>query len=77
MFPPKVMKLKTGRTNNHISQIFFILTAPIYWWKMVSCTYTTGVMLTAAIALFDRPVTIDLAGGSGKGNIINTRWRQD
>ncbi len=38
---------------------------------MVSCTYTTGVMLTAP-ALFDRPVTIDLAGVSGKVNIINT-----
>jgi hypothetical protein len=25
MFPPIVMKLKTGRTNNHISQIFFYI----------------------------------------------------
>jgi hypothetical protein len=28
--PPLVMGMQTGSTNNHISQIFFALTAPIY-----------------------------------------------
>ncbi len=27
--PPLVMELQTGSTNNHISQIFFVLAAPM------------------------------------------------
>jgi hypothetical protein len=30
--------LQTGSTNNHISRIFFLLAAPIYWWELVSST---------------------------------------
>jgi hypothetical protein len=30
--PPLVMEMQTGSTNNHISQIFFVLAAPMYWW---------------------------------------------
>ena len=29
--PPLVMELQTGSTNNHISQIFFVFAAPMYW----------------------------------------------
>jgi hypothetical protein len=36
--PPIGKKLRTGSTNNHISRIFFMLAAPIYWWEMVSST---------------------------------------
>jgi hypothetical protein len=28
MFPPTVMQMHTGSTNNHVSQIFFVLAAP-------------------------------------------------
>jgi hypothetical protein len=31
-------ELQTGSANNHISRIFFMLAAPIYWWEMVSST---------------------------------------
>ncbi len=31
--PPLVMEMQTGSTNSHISQIFFVLAAPVYkWW---------------------------------------------
>jgi hypothetical protein len=36
--PPIGNELQTGSTNNHISRIFFMLAAPIYWWEMVSST---------------------------------------
>jgi hypothetical protein len=26
------MELQTGLANNHISQNFFVLAAPMYWW---------------------------------------------
>jgi hypothetical protein len=32
MFPPLVMEMLTGSTNNHIFQIYFVLAAPMYWW---------------------------------------------
>jgi hypothetical protein len=31
MFPQLVMEMQTGSTNNHISQIFFVLAASMYW----------------------------------------------
>jgi hypothetical protein len=31
-------ELQTGSTNNHISWIFFMLAAPIYWGELVSIT---------------------------------------
>ncbi len=31
-------ELQTDSTNYHISRIFFMLAAPIYWWEMVSST---------------------------------------
>jgi hypothetical protein len=36
--PPIGKELQTGSTNNHISRIFFMLAAPIYWWEMVNST---------------------------------------
>jgi hypothetical protein len=27
--PPLVMEMQTGSTNNHISQVFFVLAAPM------------------------------------------------
>jgi hypothetical protein len=36
--PPIGKELQTGSTNNHISRIFFMLAAPIYWWEMVNIT---------------------------------------
>jgi hypothetical protein len=38
LVPPIGKKLQTGSTNNHISRIFFMLAAPIFWWEMVSST---------------------------------------
>jgi hypothetical protein len=38
LVPPKDKELQTDSTNNHISRIFFMLVAPIYWWEMVSST---------------------------------------
>jgi hypothetical protein len=29
--PPLVMEMQTDSTNNHISQIFFVFAAPMYW----------------------------------------------
>ncbi len=34
--PPLVMEMKTDSTNNHISQIFFVLAAPMYWWDWLA-----------------------------------------
>jgi hypothetical protein len=31
LVPPLVMDIQTGSTNNHISQIFFVFAAPMYW----------------------------------------------
>jgi hypothetical protein len=31
-------EMQLGSTKNHISRIFFMLSAPIYWWEMVSST---------------------------------------
>jgi hypothetical protein len=72
LVPPIGKELQTGRTNNHISRIFFMLAAPIYWWDMVS---STNVL--AAHCLFSRPLPIQSAVASGKGNIFNTRWWQN
>jgi hypothetical protein len=36
--PPIGKELQTGSTNNHISRIFLILAAPIYWWDKVNNT---------------------------------------
>jgi hypothetical protein len=45
----------TGSTNNHISQIFFVFAAPMYWWDWL-----------AASALIDRSMTNYWAVVSGK-----------
>jgi hypothetical protein len=42
MLPPLVMKMPTGSTNKHISQILFVLAAKMYLWEIVSCTNTNG-----------------------------------
>jgi hypothetical protein len=31
LVPPLVMEMQTGSTNNHISRIFFVFAAPMYW----------------------------------------------
>jgi hypothetical protein len=27
------VEMQTGSTSNHISQIFFVFSAPMYWWE--------------------------------------------
>jgi hypothetical protein len=34
--PPLFMEMQTGSTNNHNSQIFFVLAAPVYWWDWLA-----------------------------------------
>jgi hypothetical protein len=34
--PPLVMEMQTGSTNYHISQIFFVFAAPMYWWNWLA-----------------------------------------
>ncbi len=34
--PPFAMEMQTGSTNNHISQIFFVFSAPMYWWDWLA-----------------------------------------
>jgi hypothetical protein len=34
--PPFAMEIQTGSTNNHISQIFFVFSAPMYWWDWLA-----------------------------------------
>jgi hypothetical protein len=34
--PPLVMEMETASTNNHISQIFFVFAAPMYWWDWLA-----------------------------------------
>ncbi len=34
--PPFVTEKETGSTNNHISQIFFVFAAPLYWWDWLA-----------------------------------------
>jgi hypothetical protein len=38
LVPPIDKELQTENTNNHLSRIFFMFAAPIYWWEMVSST---------------------------------------
>jgi hypothetical protein len=36
--PPLVMDMQTGSTNNHISLIFFVFVAPLYWWDLLAAS---------------------------------------
>ncbi len=36
LIPPLLMEMQTGSTNNHNSQIFFVLAAPIFWWDWLA-----------------------------------------
>jgi hypothetical protein len=79
MFPSLVMEMQTGSTIYHISLIFFVLAAPIYWWDwlvapVLMVRYKSSVIL-AAHAIIDRSMTIRWAGVSGKGNKSNPRWQ--
>jgi len=71
----------TGSTNNPISQIFLMLAAPIYWCKIVSSTMHWCVIkalkILAAHCLFGRPLPVQSAVASGKGNRFYTRWQQN
>jgi hypothetical protein len=66
MFPPLVMEMQTGSTKNHISQIFFVLAAPMYWWDwlvapvlhFLMVRYKGSIML-AATTLNDRLMTLN------------------
>jgi hypothetical protein len=89
LVPPIGRELQTGRKNNHISRIFFMLATPN--------TYIGGRWLAAPMygalkrqfkcwqhnaysaghCLFSRPLPIQSAVASRKGNIFNTRWRQN
>jgi hypothetical protein len=48
MFPPIVLEMQIGSTNNHIPQIFFVLVVPMYWWEMANCFNTNGALKGAA-----------------------------
>jgi hypothetical protein len=69
---------ETGSTNNHISQIFFVFAAPMYWWDwlavpvlMVRYKGDCHVSSTSP----DRQVDDYWAGVSGKENRIILKWR--
>jgi hypothetical protein len=47
------MEMQTGSTKNHISQIFFVFAAPMYWWDWLAAPKIMDVMF-AAPALIDR-----------------------
>jgi hypothetical protein len=34
--PPLVKEMQTGSIYNHISQIFFVFTEPMYWWDWLA-----------------------------------------
>jgi hypothetical protein len=34
--PPLVKEMQTDSANNHISQIFFVFTVPMYWWDWLA-----------------------------------------
>jgi hypothetical protein len=34
--PPLVMEMQKGSINNHISKIFFVFAAPMYWWDWLA-----------------------------------------
>ena len=38
------MEMQAGIPNKHICLIFFVLAAPMYCWKMVSCTNSNGAL---------------------------------
>ncbi len=78
--PPLVMGMQSGSTNNHISQIFFVLAAPNVMVVLVSSTSTNSavirrIVMLAAPILIDRSMTNYCPGVSGNGNRINPRWR--
>jgi hypothetical protein len=84
MFPPLVMEIKTGSTNNHITQIYFVLAALMYWWDwLVAPVYSIwsvkrGSVMLAVPVLIDRSMTLnglDWSERKRKYCIINPRWR--
>ncbi len=73
------MEMQIGNTKNHISQIFFVLAAPMYWrdWLVapVLMVRYKGKCHVSSINPNRHALTIHLAGVSGIGNRFNTRWR--
>ncbi len=69
----------TGSTNNHISRIFFMLTAPRYWREIVSSTnvlahYRRKCLVSSTYPL-RRTLCIHSAGVSGNENVLLSRWQ--
>jgi hypothetical protein len=81
MSPLLVMEMQTGNTNNHTSQIFFVLAAPMYWreWLVAPVLMVPykGKCHVSSTIPNRQAFTIHLAGVSGKRNRFNTRWRQN
>ncbi len=63
--------MQTGSTNNHISQIFFVFAAPMYWWDWLAAP----ILMVRYKGDCHVSSTNDWAGVSGKGNRIIPRWR--
>jgi hypothetical protein len=38
-----IMEMHTGSTNNHISQIFLVFAAPMYWWDWLAAPVLTVI----------------------------------
>ncbi len=55
-------------TNNHISQIFLVVAAPMYWWDWLAAPVPIvlyvirGIVMLAAPALINRTITILIIG---------------
>jgi hypothetical protein len=76
--PPLVTEMQTGTTNNHISQIFFVFAAPMYWrdWlaaQVLMVRYKGDCHVSSTSP--NRQVDDYWAGVSGKGNRSIPRWR--
>jgi hypothetical protein len=69
-----VMDMQTGSTNNHTSQILFMLAAPINWDWLVAPVLMVRYKGECHV---DRLMTTGTqwARLSRKGNRINARWR--
>jgi hypothetical protein len=63
--------------QNHISQIFFRLAAPLQRCNMVSTQWWVirTIVMLAAHPLIGMPLLDNCAEVSGKGNINNPRWQ--
>jgi hypothetical protein len=77
--PSFVIEMQTCSTNDHISQIFFVFAAPMYWWHWLAAPVLMvclkGIVMLAAPAPIGKSMTNYWAGLRGKRNRIIPRWR--